>query len=235
MFEMIPALDGPADNVFDFPDVIDPFSTRAGRPDRTTSREILPEEWLRYRGYVGEILTALGMNLDTPGTRDTPERLLRALFDTTSGYEGDPKLATAFPAEGTRLENGVLGQIIEGPIPFSALCEHHALPFLGVAHVGYVADEQIIGISKLTRLVRVFSRRFTVQERLGEQIADTLAALIDPLGVAVRLEATHLCMRMRGVEEDSNTITTTWRGAFSDADRRREFLDEARSSTNLAR
>ena len=175
------------------------------------------------------------MNLDTPGTRDTPERLLRALFDSTSGYEGDPKLATAFPAEGTRLENGVLGQIIEGPIPFSALCEHHALPFLGVAHVGYVADEQIIGISKLTRLVRVFSRRFTVQERLGEQIADTLAALIDPLGVAVRLEATHLCMRMRGVEEDSNTITTTWRGAFSDADRRREFLDEARSSTNLAR
>ena len=235
MFEMIPALDGPADNVFDFPDVIDPFSTRAGRPDRTTSREILPEDWLRYRGYFGEILTALGMNLDTPGTRDTPERLLRALFDSTSGYEGDPKLATAFPAEGTRLENRVLGQIIEGPIPFSALCEHHALPFLGVAHVGYVADEQIIGISKLTRLVRVFSRRFTVQERLGEQIADTLGALIDPLGVAVRLEATHLCMRMRGVEEDSNTITTTWRGAFSDADRRREFLDEARSSTNLAR
>jgi len=235
MFEMIPALDGPADNVFDFPDVIDPFSTRAGRPDRTTSRGILPEDWLRYRGYFGEILTALGMNLDTPGTRDTPERLLRALFDSTSGYEGDPKLATAFPAEGTRLENGVLGQIIEGPIPFSALCEHHALPFLGVAHVGYVADEQIIGISKLTRLVRVFSRRFTVQERLGEQIADTLAALIDPLGVAVRLEATHLCMRMRGVEEDSNTITTTWRGAFSDADLRREFLDEARSSTNLAR
>ena len=235
MFELTPALDSPADNVFDFPEVIDPRSTRAGRPDRATSREILPEDWLRYRGYVGEILAALGMNLDTPGTRDTPERFLRALFDSTSGYEGDAKLATAFPAEGTRFENGVLGQIIEGPIPFSALCEHHALPFLGVAHVGYVADEQIIGISKLTRLVRVFSRRFTVQERLGEQIADTLDALIDPLGVAVRLEAKHLCMRMRGVEEDSNTVTTTWRGAFSDVDLRREFLDEARSRTSVAR
>ena len=77
--------------------------------------------------------------------------------------------------------------------------------------------------------MRVFSRRFTVQERVGEQIADTLDALIDPLGVAVHLEATHMCMRMRGVEEDSNTVTTSWRGAFSDADFRREFLDEVRS------
>ena len=114
--------------------------------------------------------------------------------------------------------------IVEGPIAFAALCEHHALPFTGVAHVGYIADEQIIGISKLTRLVRVFARRFTVQERLGEQIADALGELIEPRGVAVHLTASHLCTQMRGVEEHSRTVTTHWRGAFEEPQLRNEFL-----------
>ena len=100
--------------------------------------------------------------------------------------------------------------MIEGPISFYALCEHHALPFHGFAHVGYVAHEQIIGISKLTRLVRLFARRFTVQERFGEQIADTLVELMEPHGVAVHLEAEHLCTQMRGVrEEHSKTVTSS--------------------------
>ena len=90
------------------------------------------------------------------------------------------------------------GQIIEGPIEFHCLCEHHALPFFGTAHIGYIAGERIIGISKLTRLVRLFARRFTVQERLGEQIADGLVSLVAPRGVAVHLEASHLCTQMRG-------------------------------------
>jgi GTP cyclohydrolase I len=192
-------------------------------------REIEPAEWLRYRGYVAEILAALGIDLDTPGTRETPERFLRALFDSTAGYDGDPKLLTAFPTEHFADPGSTPGQIIEGPIRFSALCEHHALPFFGIAHLGYVAGEEIIGISKLTRLVRLFARRFTVQERLGEKLADTLERLIAPRGVAVHLDASHLCMRMRGVEEDSHTVTTHWRGSFSNADLRREFLDEVRS------
>ncbi len=190
-------------------------------------RAIAPDQWRRLEGHVGEILSALGMDLDTPGTWRTPERFLRALYDATAGYDGDPKLLTAFPAEGGAAADPVGGQIIEGPIAFSALCEHHALPFYGVAHVGYVPGAQIIGISKLTRIVRLFARRFTVQERLGEQIADTLVDLVDPRGVAVRLEASHLCTRMRGVEEHSHTVTTFWRGAFRDPDMRREFLDEA--------
>ena len=132
------------------------------------------------RAHVAEILTALGMDLDTPGTAETPQRFLRALYDATAGYDGDPKLLTAFPAEHRRESAHRPGQIVEGPIAFFALCEHHALPFHGVAHVAYVADQEIIGISKLTRLVRVYARRFTVQERLGEQIADTLVDLIDP-------------------------------------------------------
>jgi GTP cyclohydrolase IA len=191
--------------------------------DQLAPRDIELADWSRFESNLAEILAALGMDLDTPGTRDTPRRFLQALYDATAGYEGDPKLVTVFPAEHTASRE-YAGQIIEGPIAFSCLCEHHALPFYGSAHVGYVAGEQIIGLSKLTRIVRLFARRFTVQERLGEEIADTLAGLVAPRGVAVHLEAAHLCTRMRGVEEHSRTITTFWRGAFRDPDLRREFL-----------
>jgi GTP cyclohydrolase I len=193
------------------------------------AREIPPEDWQRFRGYVAEIFEAFGMDLDTPGTRETPERFLSALLDATAGYEGDPKLLTAFPAEGRNGHESARNQIIEGPITFQSLCEHHALPFHGFAHIGYVAGNRIIGISKLTRLVRMFARRFTVQERLGEQLADALVELVSPHGVAVHLDASHLCTQMRGVEEDSRTITTFWRGSFAeDSDLRREFLHEVR-------
>jgi GTP cyclohydrolase IA len=198
-------------------------SARTGRAT-PSPRNIGPAEWTRFERHVAEILTALGLDLATPGTRDTPRRFLEALHDATVGYEGDPKLVTAFPAERGTSAEAVPGQIVEGPIAFSCLCEHHALPFFGTAHVGYIAGEEIIGISKLTRLVRLFARRFTVQERLGEQIADTLVELIAPQGVAVHLEASHLCTRMRGVEEHSTTVTTFWRGAFRDPELRREFL-----------
>lgn len=228
MLETPAALARQPENVFDFPAPAPPPAETIAL-DHAAPRQITGEEWRRFRGYVGEIFAALGMDLETPGTRETPERFLRALLDSTSGYEGDPKLLTAFPAEGSPFGTVAPSQIIEGPIAFSALCEHHALPFFGVAHVGYIAGEQIIGISKLTRLVRLFARRFTVQERLGEQIAGTLEQLIGAQGVAVHLEASHLCTRMRGVEEDSHTVTTFWRGVFSDADLRREFLDEVRS------
>lgn len=196
---------------------------------RVSPRRIAEEDWGRFQGYIGEIFSALGMNVDMPGTRETPERFLKALYEATSGYDGDPKLLTAFPAEGRGGPDSLRSQIIEGPIAFYALCEHHSLPFYGFAHVGYIADRQIIGISKLTRLVRLFARRFTVQERLGEQIADALVDLVEPHGVAVHLEASHLCTHMRGVEEPSKTTTTFWRGSFQDPELRREFLHEVRS------
>jgi GTP cyclohydrolase I len=193
-------------------------------------RQIAPEDRRRYEASLAEIFRALGMDLDTPGTRETPKRFLQALFDATAGYEGDPKLLTAFPAERSGAEDGGASQIVEGPISFYCLCEHHSLPFHGTATIGYIADRQIIGISKLTRLVRLYARRFTVQERVGEQVADTLVELIEPRGVAVHLEAAHLCTAMRGVEEESRTVTTFWRGSFAEsAELRREFLDEARA------
>ena len=123
-------------------------------------RRIRPDQWKRFQENIAEIFQAFGMDLDTPGTRRTPERFLRALYDSTAGYEGDPKLLTAFPTECRGGPDCHISQIVEGPIPFFSLCEHHSLPFYGMAHVGYIAHEQIIGISKLTRLVRMFARRF---------------------------------------------------------------------------
>jgi len=189
-------------------------------------REIGPEDWRRYEAYMEEIFTALGLEPDTPGTRETPERFLRALYDATAGYEGDRKLLTAFPAEGRGGPESLVSQVLEGPISFHCLCEHHALPFFGAAHVAYVPRDEIIGISKLTRLVQLYARRFTVQERLGEQIADSLVDLIAPHGVAVHLEAAHLCTQMRGVrEENSRTVTTFWRGGYTeDPALRQDFL-----------
>jgi GTP cyclohydrolase I len=197
------------------------------RWERIAPRVIAPEDWTRFEHSIGEIFEAFGMDLDTPGTRRSPQRYLQALFDSTSGYEGDHKLLTAFPTECRCDADCLVSQIREGPISFYALCEHHALPFHGFAQVGYVAHERIIGISKLTRLVRLYSRRFTVQERLGEQVADALMELMEPHGVAVRLEAVHLCTQMRGVrEEHSKTVTTVWRGDYStNTELRREFLD----------
>jgi GTP cyclohydrolase I len=199
-------------------------------PSRWPERDVSSEDWARYERYVSEIFSAFGMDLDTPGTVDTPRRFLQAMFDATAGYDGDPKLRTAFPSERPQGAPGMHSQIVEGPISFFALCEHHALPFHGVAHVAYVADSEILGISKLTRLVRLYARRFTVQERLGEQIADMLVELVSPHGVAVHLDASHLCTQMRGVEEEgSHTVTTFWRGRYDeDADLRREFLAQIR-------
>jgi GTP cyclohydrolase IA len=179
----------------------------------------------RFEQTLGEILKALGMDIDTPSTRDTPRRFLDALIGATDGYEGDPKLITSFPTECMGGANCEQAQIVEGPIAFASLCEHHALPFSGRVWLGYIAHEEILGISKLTRLVNVLSRRFGVQERLTHQLADSLAALTNAHGVAIYLEAEHMCVRMRGVREHgSMTRTTAYRGVFAtDATLRSEF------------
>ena len=189
-------------------------------------RHISEEQMRKFENDMSYILTAFGLDLDTPATRDTPRRFLRAMFDATEGYEGDPKLLTVFETECRGGPDCRLSQVIEGPIDFFSLCEHHALPFHGHAYVSYIAHEHIIGISKLTRLVRLFARRFAVQERIGQQIADTLDAMLEPHGVAVYLEAHHLCTQMRGVRESSPlTRTTFWRGEYdSNAELRAEFF-----------
>jgi GTP cyclohydrolase IA len=193
---------------------------------RSKPRNISPEQWARFESNIREIFEALGMDLGQPGTDRTPARFLKAMFDATEGYEGDPKLVTAFPTECRGGPDCNLSQVIEGPIPYYSLCEHHAFPFHGSAFVGYIAHEHIIGISKLTRLVRLFARRFSVQERMGVQITETLEGILEAHGVALYLDGIHLCTQMRGVREtESVTRTSFWRGHYAeDAQLRAEFL-----------
>jgi GTP cyclohydrolase I len=191
-----------------------------------SGRIVTEEQFRRFEGYAAEMFAAFGMELDSASTIDTPRRFVRAMFDATNGYDGDPNLITVFETECRGGPDCRSSQIIEGPINIYALCEHHALPFYGRAWVGYIAHEHIIGISKLARLVRLYARRFSVQERIGQQIADTLEAILEPHGVAIYLEANHLCMQMRGVQEPASlTRTTNWRGEYdTNPTLRSEFL-----------
>lgn len=190
-------------------------------------RKITPENTKKFEGYMAEIFTAMGMDIDTASTKDTPRRFIEAMLESTTGYDGDPKLIKAFPKECRGEPDCRLSQVIEGPIHFHSLCEHHVFPFYGEAYVGYVANESILGISKLTRLVRIYTKRFAVQERIGYQIADTLEAIMNPHGVAVFLRAKHMCVEMRGVREISPaTRTTVFRGVYADDPAlRAEFLN----------
>ena len=208
-----------------------PLAPRARRRnhgdwERNAARRISPAALRRFEGYMAEIFQALGMDLATPGTAATPRRFIRALLDATEGYEGDPKLVTAFPTECDGGPDCHISQIVQGPIPFYSVCEHHGFPFFGQAWVGYIAHERILGISKLTRLVRLYARRFSVQERLGRQITTALDGILAAHGVAIYLEAVHLCVQMRGVrEQESTTRTSFWRGSYvGNPELRSEFL-----------
>ncbi|MFA5468592.1 MAG: GTP cyclohydrolase I [Sphaerochaetaceae bacterium] len=182
---------------------------------KLSPRVITDEQFAKFESYVAEIFGAFGMDLDTPATQETPKRFIKALFDSTEGYDGDDNIAKTFESECHTTSNCTISQIIQGPIPFHALCEHHVLPFYGKIYVGYIANEDIIGISKLTRIVRLFSKRFAVQERIGQEIANLLEELVHPEGIAVYIEAHHMCMEMRGVREaNALTRTTVWRGIY---------------------
>ena len=214
-------------NIHDDPDDFDFRDTL-----KLQTRQISKEAFDKYEAYVAEIFSAFGLDLNTPATKDTPRRFVKALFDATEGYDGDPKLLKIFNTECRGEPDCSLAQVIEGPIHFFSLCEHHVFPFYGMAYVGYIAHENIIGLSKLTRMVRLFAKRFAVQERIGQQIANSLETMMHPHGVAVYLEAHHLCMEMRGVRETAPlTRTTVWRGNYAnDPAIRSEFMAACRSS-----
>lgn len=197
-------------------------------------RPVTNDQFHKFEGYAAEIFSAFGLDLNTPATKDTPRRFIKALYDATEGYDGDSNLLRVFDTECRGEPDCHLSQVIEGPIRFFALCEHHAFPFYGAAYIGYIAHENIIGISKLTRLVRLFTRRFAVQERIGQQIADALETMLHPHGVAVFLEAHHLCVEMRGVREVAPTTrTTVWRGHYAeDPTLRSEFFSACRVQRN---
>jgi GTP cyclohydrolase I len=173
-------------------------------------------------GLVRRMLELLGEDPERPGLVRTPERVAASLRRLTSGHAG--QLADA-------IGNGVFEErhdsmIVVRDIEIYSLCEHHMLPFFGRLHVAYVPDDRILGLSKLARIADVFARRLQVQERLTDQIADAIWTTLEPRGVGVLIEATHLCMRMRGVEtQNSLTLTSALRGTFSGCPAtRNEFL-----------
>jgi GTP cyclohydrolase I len=177
-------------------------------------------------GLVRDLLYAVGEEPEREGLLDTPKRVRKSLAFLTQGYEMEPRevLGTAI------FEEDYDAMVVVKDIEFYSLCEHHMLPFFGKAHIAYVPDGRIVGLSKLPRLVEVFSRRLQVQERLTKQIAEALAEALEPRGVGVVIEAAHLCMMMRGVEkQQSSTVTSHMTGALrDDADLRGEFLAQVR-------
>jgi GTP cyclohydrolase I len=164
----------------------------------------------RAAAAVRELLLAVGEDPDRPGLLDTPARVARAYAETFAGLGQDPYdvLSTTFDEDHDEL-------VLVKDIPMYSTCEHHLVPFHGVAHVGYIPGERVTGLSKLARLVEVYARRPQVQERMTSQIADAMADVLKPRGVLVVIEAEHLCMAMRGVRKPgATTVTSAVRGIF---------------------
>lgn len=174
---------------------------------------------------VRRLLQFIGEDVKREGLKDTPKRVVKAWAEMTSGYSLNPAEVL-----GTSFESGGYNQMIVcKDIEFSSTCEHHLLPFVGVAHVGYIPTDRVVGLSKMARLVDCFARRLQIQERMTEQIVDTMDAVLKPLGVAAILQAKHSCMACRGVKKQaSKMITTAIRGSFKDSIVRAEFLSHVR-------
>ena len=175
------------------------------------------------RSLVLELLRAVGEDPDREGLKNTPDRVARMYTELLSGYTTDPEQVV----NGALFEVKYDEMVIVRDIEFYSLCEHHMLPFLGRAHVAYIPAGRVIGLSKIPRIVDMYARRLQVQERMTRQIADFLQTTLQPQGVAVVVEAVHLCSMMRGVKKhDARMTTSAMHGAFrANLATRQEFLD----------
>jgi len=188
-------------------------------------------ERLELRDHVRAILQLIGEDPGREGLKRTPERVEKSYKHLTKGYAQEP----ADVLNGAVFSTDYDEMVIVRDVDFYSLCEHHLLPFFGKCHVAYLPDKKIIGLSKIPRLIEVFSRRLQVQERLTTQIARTLNDTLKPKGVGVVVEAYHLCMMMRGVEkQNTHAVTSSMIGRFrSDARTREEFMDLLRRNKSL--
>ncbi|WP_329903682.1 GTP cyclohydrolase I FolE [Porphyromonas pogonae] len=176
---------------------------------------------LQLEDLYAQVLPLIGEDPEREGLVKTPHRVAKALKFLTQGYKQDPRqiLTSAMFKEDYKQ------MVIVKDIDFFSMCEHHMLPFFGKAHIGYIPNGYITGLSKLPRVVDVFARRLQVQERLTTQIKECIQQTLNPLGVIVVIEAQHMCMQMRGVEKQNSTTTTSdFTGAFKEAKTREEFL-----------
>ena len=169
-----------------------------------------------------KMLSYIGEDVEREGLLKTPERVARAILDTTSGYGEDPEAIL----RKAMFKEDYSQMVIVKDIDFYSLCEHHILPFFGKVHVAYIPNGYITGLSKIARVVEVFSRRLQVQERMTLQIKECIQKTLNPLGVMVVVEAQHLCMQMRGVKKQNSVTTTSdFCGAFNQAKTREEFMN----------
>ncbi len=184
--------------------------------------DIQPKDSGTIAAHVREVLKALGEDPDRQGLSRTPERTEKALRYLTSGYSADVQQVVGNALFDVKYDEVVIVRDIE----FFSLCEHHILPFFGRVHVAYLPDRKVIGLSKIPRIVDIFARRLQIQERMTQQIAETIHDLVQPKGVGVMCEAQHFCMMMRGVEKQhSGAITSAMLGAFrEDQSTRNELL-----------
>jgi GTP cyclohydrolase I len=184
-----------------------------------------------FEALVEEMLRHLGEDPEREGLKKTPQRVSAAMHWLTRGYRIDPDKLI----RDAMFEEDHEQMVLVRDIDLYSMCEHHLLPFFGKAHVAYIPNGRIVGLSKIPRVVEVFSRRLQVQERLTDQIADALQATLEPYGVGVVIEAFHLCMMMRGVEKQhSKTITSSLRGLFrTDHRTRDEFMRLVSSAWGL--
>lgn len=188
----------------------------------TFDPQLTPEEMDEMIGLNRRIIEMLGEDPAREGLLKTPERVTKSMRFLTKGYREDPEeiLRSAMFREEYRQ------MVIVKDIDFFSLCEHHILPFFGKAHIGYIPNKYITGLSKIPRVVDVFARRLQVQERLTTQIKDCIQDTLNPLGTIVVIEAQHMCMQMRGVEkQNSLTTTSDFTGAFEEASTREEFMN----------
>src|SRR5882724_3540343 len=186
----------------------------------------------RIANLIAELLKELGEDTGREGLEKTPERVEKALRYFTSGYSQDVKGVL----NGALFVEDYDEMVIVKDIDFSSMCEHHLLPFVGKCHVAYLPNRKIVGLSKIPRLVEMFSRRLQVQERLTTQIANTLNEALQPRGVAVVMDAIHLCMLMRGVEkQNSKAITSAMLGTFRRPETRAEFMELIKSRSEERR
>lgn len=181
-----------------------------------------PEVLGKLMEYYQEIITLLGEDPSREGLVKTPKRVSRAMWNLTKGYRMDPREVLL----SAKFQEDYKQMVIVKDIDFFSLCEHHMLPFYGKAHVAYIPRDYITGLSKLARVVDIFSHRLQVQERMTFQIKECIQEALNPLGVMVVIEAKHMCMQMRGIEKQ-NSITTTsdFTGVFNQAKTREEFMN----------
>jgi len=186
-----------------------------------------PEIAERIAGHYGDILSALGEDPARDGLVKTPDRVAKALLFLTHGYDLD----AAEVLRSAMFEEDYSQMVVVKDIEVFSMCEHHMLPFLGKAHVAYIPNGHIVGLSKIPRVVDIFARRLQVQERLTNEIRDCIQETLNPAGVAVVIECKHLCMAMRGVQkQNSMTTTSAFTGEFANERTRSEFLKLITSS-----